>query len=144
MRLMRWRHEPKGSATTAPHEQPVPPTGLVPAVPALPVAHLAPSLQWPFVDAFPSWIGDWFGQPPMRVEEFKEGSTVVLRLELPGVDPALGQFRHRLVVPSRWLCYRSSRGFAPWKHCGSKRANRSARPGEMQRADHFGGSQLTH
>ena len=36
----------------------------------------------------PTWFGgDWFGEDMIRVDEFRENGTLVVRAELPGVDP---------------------------------------------------------
>ncbi len=32
-------------------------------------------------------LDEWFGEDRMRIEEFRENNTLVIRAELPGVDP---------------------------------------------------------
>lgn len=54
----------------------------------------APESSWPFAmfSGFPRFFDDLFGDPAsneamIRVEEFTDGDSFVLRAELPGIDP---------------------------------------------------------
>jgi HSP20 family protein len=42
-------------------------------------------MRWP---AWPAFFGEeWSGAAPIRVDEFREDGTLVVRAELPGIDP---------------------------------------------------------
>jgi HSP20 family protein len=51
-----------------------------------------PIRRWIFgPDAFPEFFGPLFrslyGEVPLRVEEYMDGDTLVIKVELPGIDP---------------------------------------------------------